>query len=700
MDRKALIQALLWASVAFIIFTLLTKKLMPSASPRPGQAPTATQPAAEPSPGPATAPTASGPALSEAGPPSGLYRAVEAAEEIHIRIGNTEGAASSPFRNGLTTTNVGAATERVTVTDFAATVGSQERYLLMRPEERTSGESFFSLAVENVTIDRQSVPLADVRWHGRKGQEGADEFAHYWLDIVDEEDQPVLRLNRVYRVAPRPADEERYDVSIELRAENLTDQPMEVRLTQRGPVGIQREYSRADSRHAFAASASPDTSDSLIANGIQFAKVAGADHGVQTLYDQKENREYWWSGAGNKYFTCVVVPLNADGGAGLDAVIQAEAVDLDRDKKTTDDVTTRWVTRSVILPGTVWACPQLCYLGPNDREAFTRSTNDDYRRWGFEQIVNVQYTWCTFGWLTNLLTVLLDGLHTIVRNYGVAIIILVLIVRVLLHPITKKGQVNMVRMQERMGKLQPKLEQLKEKYGNDRARIQQESMKLYQEEGISPFTSMLGSCAPMMIQMPIWIALYTSLSNNIHMRHQPFVLWIHDLTAPDALFSFSEPHTIPLLSALTGPIQAINILPLFMGLTMYLQQKLMPKPKTETKPGASSPQMDQAAQMQKMMPIMSAFFVLIFYAMPSGLNLYIMTSSLFGMIEQWQIRKHIKEEKERRENEGGAQPAIGPKKKGPPGAHKQPNWLMRKFHELQKQAEEAQKIQSKRKKNR
>jgi YidC/Oxa1 family membrane protein insertase len=248
----------------------------------------------------------------------------------------------------------------------------------------------------------------------------------------------------------------------------------------------------------------------------------------------------------------------------------------------------------------------------------------------------------------------------------------------------------MVRMQERMGKLQPKMEQLKERYGNDKAKLQQETMKLYQEEGINPATSMFSSCLPMLIQMPIWIALYTSLSNNIRMRHEPFILWIHDLTAPDALIEFARPHHIPLLSTLMGgPVEALNLLPILLVITMYAQQKLMPKA-SKPKDSGSNPQMDQAAQMQKMMPIMSVFFGIILYNMPSGLNLYIMSSTLFGTIEQWRIRKHIKQRKERGEQESVHD--TGPSKP------KQPGWFTRRIRELQKQAELAQQVRSHRKK--
>ena len=204
----------------------------------------------------------------------------------------------------------------------------------------------------------------------------------------------------------------------------------------------------------------------------------------------------------------------------------------------------------------------------------------------------------------------------------------------MLHPITKKGQVNMVRMQHRMGELAPKIEEIKKKFANDKVRLNQEMMKL----NINP-AGQLMTCLPMFIQMPIWVALFLSLSNNILMRHQPLhFTWIKDLTAPDALYPFVAPLTIPIFG---WRVASFNLLPLLVSVFMYLQQKTQPKPPPN--PNLSAEQRQQQEMMQKMMPMMSIMMLFIFYSMPSGLNLSIMVSSLFGWLEQMRIRKHIKE---------------------------------------------------------
>ena len=302
-----------------------------------------------------------------------------------------------------------------------------------------------------------------------------------------------------------------------------------------------------------------------------------------------------------------------------------------------------------------------CYLGPKRRKAFQEV--EAYAKRGYDEQLNL--------------------LEKVVVNYGVAIVILVLIVRTILHPITKKGQVNMMRMQQAMGSLQPKMEELKKRYANDKTKLNSETMKLYQEAGVNPATQMISSCLPMFLQMPIWIALYTSLNYNIDMRHEPFMLWIQDLTAPDGMITFSKCYTVPLVGAMIGPVCSFNLLPILVSLFMFLQQKLMPKPK----PTQSGPQSEQAAQMQKIMPYMTIFFGLLFYNMPSGLNLYIWTSSFFGMIEQWRIRKHLDDLKntppEKPKDTGGGIPAK-------PKTPRKPSFFAR----LQKAADNAQKVQS------
>jgi YidC/Oxa1 family membrane protein insertase len=687
---------MLWATAAFLVFITVSQRyLTPPTRPeapadtRAGAAAGEESADAAPTSRPDTPGLTSSPST-----PDGL-RAASAEDAGLVVLGSVPDDPESPYRMRLELSPRGAAIRTAHLTDFAARYGSDERYQLLQPEKGPTGSEQLSLALESITVNLRTISLEDAVWQVSPSHSEDEQAARFTLDLLSAEDQPLLRMVREYVLRPQTVESGRHDLTVTFSLENLTSDILDVRFAQRGPVGIRQEYSRADDRYVYTAVSPSGAATLPKLSGIAFSKVASGDKPL-IEYKRDAGDHFWWHGAGNKYFSFLAVPLGHVNNERPDYVVQADALDLSRESKSHTGVTTRLVLRASVPPGGTWESTQTCYVGPNDKESFVRESNADYGRLGFGEIISVQYGSCAFGWLTDLMVWLLDGLHKAVPNYGVAIIILVIIVRALLHPLTRKGQINMVRMQERMGKLQPKLEQIKKTHGNDKVRLQQETMRVYKEEGINPASSVFNSCLPMMIQMPIWIALYTSLANNIQMRHQPFVLWIHDLTAPDALITFSQSYHVPLLSALTGPIEAFNLLPILMGITMYLQQKLMPKPQTPAKPSAgagSGPQFDQAAQMQKMMPVMSVFFSLILYAMPSGLNLYIMTSSLFGMLEQYYIRKHIRTVKERNKEEGGTD-AAAPR---PPKPSRPPSWLARKFQDLQKRAEEAQRVQGRRK---
>jgi YidC/Oxa1 family membrane protein insertase len=256
---------------------------------------------------------------------------------------------------------------------------------------------------------------------------------------------------------------------------------------------------------------------------------------------------------------------------------------------------------------------------------------------------------------------------------------------VILHPITKKGQVNMLRMQKQMQRLAPKIEALKQQYGSDRQKFGQEQMRLYRDEGINPMTQMMG-CLPMGLQMPIWIALYTMLNTTLELRHQPFVLWIRDLAAPDALIQFGVDSWVYRHSGwvpFLGPIDAFNLLPILLGITMYLQQRLMPKPASPTT------STDQQKQQQMMMNFMSVFMAFIFYNMPSGLNLYIGASSLFGAIEQWRIRQHA-DKMDEQAAAPAKEKARAPQRAAPARPRAKTGWWAR----LERKVEEAKRVES------
>ncbi|NNL84886.1 MAG: membrane protein insertase YidC [Myxococcales bacterium] len=210
------------------------------------------------------------------------------------------------------------------------------------------------------------------------------------------------------------------------------------------------------------------------------------------------------------------------------------------------------------------------------------------------------------GWfapLTNFFIWLLAVMHEVLPNYGVAIIAITILVRVLMVPILAKQMKSM----KRMGELQPRMKAIQEKYGDDRQKQSEEMMKLYKETGFNP----VAGCLPMILQLPVFIGLYYALQGAIELRHAPFVAWINDLSAPETLF------VIP------GLELPIRVLPLLMGGSMILQQSLTPM--TTMDPA-------QAKMMKWMLP---SVFTIMFYQFASGLVLYWLVSNVLGIAQQW-----------------------------------------------------------------
>ena len=207
---------------------------------------------------------------------------------------------------------------------------------------------------------------------------------------------------------------------------------------------------------------------------------------------------------------------------------------------------------------------------------------------------------------------IMNFLHdNVIHNYGIAIIILTMFTKILLWPLGAKSYKSMGEMK----KIQPLMAEIKEKYKNDKKKMNAEVMGLYKTYKINP----LGGCLPMVVQIPVFFALYRMLYEAIELRHAPFFLWINDLSAPDRLFSFD--FSIPFMQAPYG----IPVLTIIMGASMLLQQKM-------------SPPMGDAAQ-AKMMMFMPIIFTVIFINFSSGLVLYWLVNNVLSMAQQHYITK-------------------------------------------------------------
>ncbi|HEY8507481.1 MAG TPA: membrane protein insertase YidC [Steroidobacteraceae bacterium] len=242
-----------------------------------------------------------------------------------------------------------------------------------------------------------------------------------------------------------------------------------------------------------------------------------------------------------------------------------------------------------IDPGAQAAQEVVLYAGPQDQDKLAAIAP------GLDLTVD-------YGWLTIIATPLfwvLKTLYNWVGNWGVAIILLTVLIKLLFYPLSAASYKSMARMRV----IAPKLQRLKEQYGDDRARMQQAMMDLYKTEKINP----LGGCLPILVQIPVFIALYWVLLASFELRQAPFMLWIKDLAAPDPYF----------------------ILPVLMGATMIIQTRLNPEPPDPVQ-----------AKIMKIMPIAFSIF---FFFFPAGLVLYWLVNNILSIAQQRQITRSMEQ---------------------------------------------------------
>ena len=219
-----------------------------------------------------------------------------------------------------------------------------------------------------------------------------------------------------------------------------------------------------------------------------------------------------------------------------------------------------------------------------------------------------------FGWaiirpISKSVLWVLKSMNKVIPNYGVILIIFSILVKLIVYPLTKRSYQSTQAMQA----IQPEINSLKEKYKNNPTKLNQATMDLYKKKGVNP----LGTCFPMLLQMPLLFALFTVFRSTIELRGEPFVFWIKDLSAPDVIFYL--PFKVPLYG------DYVCALPILMALSMFAQQKMMQPT------AATGPQADQQKIMQY---FMMGFFFLLFNSFPSGLNLYYTLFNVLTIAQQ------------------------------------------------------------------
>ena len=244
-----------------------------------------------------------------------------------------------------------------------------------------------------------------------------------------------------------------------------------------------------------------------------------------------------------------------------------------------------------VEPGATASLSATAYVGPKVQEWLNAAAD--------KLELTVDYGWLTI--LAQPLFWLLNKLHSIVGNWGWAIILLTCIIKLIFYPLSQASYKSMARMK----KLQPKLVSLKERYGDDRAKMGQATMELYKKEKVNP----LGGCLPMLVQIPVFIALYWMLLESVELRQAPWALWIKDLAIKDPLY----------------------ILPVIMGVTMFIQQRLNPAPVDPIQ--------------AKVFMVLPLIFTVFFAFFPAGLVLYWIVNNTLSIAQQYYITRHVIGEK-------------------------------------------------------
>jgi len=303
--------------------------------------------------------------------------------------------------------------------------------------------------------------------------------------------------------------------------------------------------------------------------------------------------QVYWVSLKNKYFSLILKPPVSFGNVFSNPLSNKELE------------TGIEITGLKIGPNSSATQDFVLYAGPNDHDKISSL------KLGLEDSLHLGFT----GGIGRWLFVALKFFESIVKNWGVAIIILTILINIVLFPLTFKSLKSMKQMQA----LQPKIEALRAAHKDNPQKVNKETMEMYKKYKINP----LGGCLPMLLQMPVFFALYQVLMKSIELRGAQF-FWIKDLSQPDRLIA-----NIPMFP------NELNILPLLMAVAMFLQQKQSTAPKTSSA-GAS----DQMAQQQRMMMfMMPVLFGVLFYKLPSGLVLYWLTNTILTIVEQGMFLK-------------------------------------------------------------
>jgi YidC/Oxa1 family membrane protein insertase len=505
------------------------------------------------------------------------------------------------FKFLLDLTTRGASIEKATLSEFDD-LNRKNPLVLLSAVTRPDGSKAFSMGNQSLVLtdSKSQLPLDKLDWNALDVvKDDGRQTAVFEATIKDKATgEPIIKLTKTYIVQAGI-----YHVDCNVTIENLSSTEQKIAVDMAGPVGIEKEDPRSDTRKVIGGFR--DTQGQVVSASLDVKKLEKAKTAEQRHL--AVGRFGWHS--------------NAD---------ESEGGNIGIDLRTT--------TFTLAAAGKGQNAKNLnfrLFIGPKYKAMFDKVKL--YKDMAFVQTIDFMACCCPSAIIYPLgfgILALMKWVYGFIPNYGVVIIILVLLVRLILHPLTRKSQVSMSEY-AKFNAL-PEVQEIRKKYGKNIMEVNRHISALQKEHGLSHYTMVMGML-PMLVQMPIWIALYGAIYASIDLRDAKFLpFWITNLSAPDALFKFPGGFKLPYFG------DTFNLLPILMGIAFYLQQKLTPSQSASTDP--------QMAQQQKMMMfMMPLMFPFMLYTSPSGLNLYIMASTFGGVIEQCVIKKHIRDKQQAKE---------------------------------------------------
>ena len=496
--------------------------------------------------------------------PSVVPQPVESQKKIYRTI-----SVSTPLYN-IVISEQGAAVKSFELKNYKKTNGTGSPLKQLVPEQLTSGTLFFDL-------EGQSIPgLKDAVYTAKADATETSVFeGEKTIEFTFATPQGMM----VKKIFTFRADS--YMIDCDIVFQNGSAMSLNDSLVISTP-GFFNEETKKRSRFAFEGP--------VVLIDDEYTAIKPDDIEDKNTYHGKID----WIGYSERYFMTAVMPKKKDDGSANDARVKLSYIN--------DRVTNDYIQKMDRLdPGKQSSYSFIFYMGPKSQKVLGKYDNS------LKNAINFGF----FNVIAKPLLITMNVIYGVIPNYGIAIILLTILIKLIFWPLGTKSYKSMNKMK----KVQPLMMEIREKYKGDKQKMNQETMALYKTYKVNPASG----CLPLLVQMPIFFALYRMLYQAIELRHAPFIGWISDLSAPDRLFEFN--FAIPMMQAPHG----IPMLTLLMGASFLLQQKMTP---TTGDP-----------MQAKMMMLMPIFMTVLFINFPAGLVLYMFVNNIISMGQQYYIQK-------------------------------------------------------------